>query len=205
MFAGMQFCPHCGAKAARAIADSGQTLTCPGCGETMHAVRVGSTPMFECGSCSSVWLDAATFTQLCTDREERGTVAATISRAPVGVVPTAGKKVRYVRCPICKNTLNRENFGRQSGVIIDVCKQDGVWFERDELHSVLAFIDGGGMERARALENARQAADRVKLEQEFTESGRRFVHRTTTTTTTIHVEHSADSFLDDALRALFSA
>src|SRR5205823_13383117 len=146
MFAGMQFCPHCGAKAARAMADSGQTLTCPGCGETMRAVRVGSTPMFECGSCSSVWLDAATFTQLCTDREERGTVAATISRAPVGVVPTAGKKVRYVRCPICKNTLNRENFGRQSGVIIDVCKQDGVWFERDELHSVLAFIDGGGME-----------------------------------------------------------
>ena len=33
--------------------------------------------------------------------------------------------------------MNRQNFGRRSGVIIDVCKGHGVWFEPGELSAVL--------------------------------------------------------------------
>jgi Zn-finger nucleic acid-binding protein len=82
--------------------------------------------------------------QLCQDRSERGKVAVLVAPGEsIGVVPTAGGRVRYVPCPVCKKILNRQNFGRQSGIIIDVCKADGVWFERGELHSVLTFIDNG--------------------------------------------------------------
>ena len=144
MFVGMQFCPHCGVKASRIVDESAPKLTCPGCREVMHAVEVGTTPMYECGSCARVWLDAPTFMKMCQDREERGAVAALITPSTtIAVVPTVGGQVRYVPCPVCKKLLNRENFGRQSGIIIDVCKSDGVWFERGELRSVLTFIDGG--------------------------------------------------------------
>jgi Zn-finger nucleic acid-binding protein len=173
----------------------------------MRAVQVGSTPMYECASCASVWLAADTFMHLCLDREERGAVASIIAGpASVGVVPTAGAGVRYVRCPICKKMLNRENFGRQSGVVVDVCKTDGVWFERGELRSVLAFIDGGGLERARVREYARKAEELRGLEQAHESALRMAPHHQSTSITAVRVDGGGpfDSLLGEALRALFS-
>jgi hypothetical protein len=45
-----------------------------------------------------------------------------------------------------------------SGVIIDVCKNHGVWFERDELRGVLQFVGNGGLDRMRATEAERKAS-----------------------------------------------
>ena len=203
MFAGMQFCPHCGVKASRVVDASAAPLACPGCRGDMRSVQVGSTPMYECGSCGSVWLDAGTFMQLCQDREERGAVASIIAGpAAVGVVPTAGGRVRYVHCPICKKVLNRENFGRQSGVVIDVCKNDGVWFERGELRSVLAFIDGGGLERARVREYTRMAEEQRSLARELKESAR--MAQQSVSISFVRQSGSVDSLLSEALRGLFS-
>jgi Zn-finger nucleic acid-binding protein len=162
--------------------------------------------MYECESCASVWLDAGTFMQLCQDREERGAVAAIIAPpASVGVVPTAGGRVRYVPCPICKKTLNRVNFGRQSGVVIDVCKTDGVWFERGELRSVLAFIDSGGLERARGREDARRAEERHSFEPAHNKSALHLAQQSTSIAfVRLDGGKSFDSLLGEALRALFS-
>jgi Zn-finger nucleic acid-binding protein len=38
------------------------------------------------------------------------------------------------------------NFGRRSGVIIDVCRAHGTWFDRGELDAVLDFVGSGGIE-----------------------------------------------------------
>jgi len=46
--------------------------------------------------------------------------------------------------------MHRRNFGRSSGVIVDVCAVHGLWFDRGELPRVLAFVAGGGLERAEA-------------------------------------------------------
>jgi hypothetical protein len=54
--------------------------------------------------------------------------------------------------------MNRKNFGSVSGVIVDVCKQHGTWFDLGELPRVLAFVAGGGMDRTRARVAA-EAAD----------------------------------------------
>ena len=77
---------------------------------------------------------------------------------------TATNSVRYVACPTCKKIMNRENFGHRSGVIVDVCKGHGVWFERGELHSVLEFVDGGGLERARQKEQEQRTEERRAAE-----------------------------------------
>ena len=36
------------------------------------------------------------------------------------------------------------NFAKRSGVVIDVCREHGVWFEADELCQVVRFIGAGG-------------------------------------------------------------
>ena len=46
--------------------------------------------------------------------------------------------------------MNRVNFARCSGVIVDICKQHGTWFDRDELSRIVEFIHGGGLNASRA-------------------------------------------------------
>ena len=176
MFAGMDFCPTCGARASRVVDDSAASLACPGCKSAMHVVTVGVTVLHECADCASLWIDAETFTLLCTTREQRGAVVAFVgiekgtpqSRS----APLAG--VRYVPCPACMKFMNRQNFGHRSGVIIDVCKGHGVWFEHNELPAALRFIESGGFEKARMAETERQAEEHAKLVQQFNASGKEF-------------------------------
>src|SRR3712207_7332440 len=52
---------------------------------------------------------------------------------------------RSLPCPSCKQLMHRVNFAGQSGVIIDMCKDHGVWFEREELRKIVEFIRAGGM------------------------------------------------------------
>lgn len=215
MFAGMQFCPHCGAKGER-VANDGATLSCPGCSGDMIAATVGTTSLFECGVCASTWLDADTFRRLCVDREKRGAIAALVGS---GVVEKALPKpgaVRYVPCPLCTQVMNRENFGKRSGVIIDVCKGHGVWFEPRELHSVMAFIDRGGLERSRALDAESRKAD-ARTDQKLREGVRDAVVARTGETQAVMFRSSSpssssssssssigESLLNEALRMLFS-
>jgi len=62
--------------------------------------------------------------------------------------------------------MNRMNFARCSGVIVDVCKQHGTWFDRDELSRIVEFIRGGGLNAARAKEKLAIAEEREQLRQE---------------------------------------
>ena len=56
--------------------------------------------------------------------------------------------------------MNRENYAGGSGIIIDVCKSDGIWLERDEMRQIVEFIRSGGL---RKLE--KENAERKKEEE----------------------------------------
>jgi len=59
--------------------------------------------------------------------------------------------------------MNRSNFARSSGVIIDICKQHGVWFDADELPKIIAFITKGGLAKQREKEKMSIEDERRKL------------------------------------------
>ena len=62
--------------------------------------------------------------------------------------------------------MNRVNFARCSGVVVDICKQHGTWFDRDELSRIVEFIHGGGLNASRAKEKIEIAEQRERLRQE---------------------------------------
>lgn len=62
--------------------------------------------------------------------------------------------------------MNRSNFARSSGVIIDMCKQHGVWFDADELPKILDFINSGGLARSREKEKIQIDDERSRLRDE---------------------------------------
>ena len=48
--------------------------------------------------------------------------------------------------------MNRMNFGRRSGTVVDVCRGHGTFLDRGELNQVVRFIHEGGLDRARLAE-----------------------------------------------------
>jgi len=62
-----------------------------------------------------------------------------------GPCPVAAGKVAYRKCPICGDLMQRKNFGKRSGVIVDWCGEHGVWLDADELESIATFISRGGL------------------------------------------------------------
>lgn len=73
--------------------------------------------------------------------------------------------VSYIKCPICGKLMNRVNFGTKSGVIVDRCKDHGVWLDGGELRHLFEWMKAGGkllqQEQLKNVE-AEQARERLK-------------------------------------------
>lgn len=144
LFEGAAYCPRCGARRERADA-AGATRACVACESTMRLVEVGGTKLLECDGCDAVWMDADRFERLCADREGQAAVLHRLARHTAA----RGGPVRYRKCLQCGKMMNRVNFGRLSGTIVDVCRGHGTFLDAGELHAIVTFIQSGGLERAR--------------------------------------------------------
>lgn len=162
LFEGAAFCQHCGAPRARTDGITEQRTRCPACRGDMRWIAVGPTDLLECDTCDGTWVEAATFERLCADREQQAAVIH-VPVAPHNVVGVESERIRYRPCLRCGKLMNRINFGRMSGAIVDVCRGHGTFLDRGELHQVVRFIQEGGLDRVREaqrqelMEGRRQA------------------------------------------------
>lgn len=157
-----KFCHHCGSaivpeEDSRELSDLG----CPVCGKQHHLAsrQLGkqSINALECSRCAGLWLGNDVFALL----EKRAKVEAvldleTAAAATAGPEASASNPAQgslYRPCPNCSKLMNRRNYGRRSGVVIDVCKEHGIWFDDSELARILAWVRDGGHERQREIEN----------------------------------------------------
>lgn len=159
MFDKAAFCPKCGAKRVRAEQEA-TDVRCPGCATALRRTAVGATILLECPDCDGVWVDADVFERLCADRESQ---AAVLHRFP-DAAPVRAGRVRYRPCARCGKMMNRVNFGRISGTVVDVCRGHGTYLDPGELHRIVEFIAAGGLERARRkqLEELREQDRRLR-------------------------------------------
>jgi Zn-finger nucleic acid-binding protein len=173
VFAGARFCQHCGAPLevpAQPLAAAAVTMRCPRCPESSGARlaprAVGKTHLEECPACAGTWVDGQTFAAIVADRDRQAALASALPGLTAEARPVPEAEVRYLKCPDCARLMNRENFGRRSGVVVDVCKAHGVWFDGGELGEVVGFVMRGGLDesRRRELEEARQELQRRRAE-----------------------------------------
>jgi Zn-finger nucleic acid-binding protein len=161
VFVGSKHCGRCGAAITAAQAQA-SALQCPrGCG-ALRQLSLGGVALNECEHCSGVWLAQPEFQRLCAEEERRAVFLGAESQVrttPGTGVPT----VRYVPCPLCAKLMNRINFGKRSGVVLDCCAKHGTWFDADELRRVVEFVRDGGLDRARAVEKEQLADERRRL------------------------------------------
>ena len=164
MFLGSKHCSHCGVKAVQAeVIDETKAGECPRCKIKLNLLQIDETTLRECRKCDGVWAGVETFENICADREKQSAVLGFIAKKEP---QTPLAKITYVPCPDCGQLMNRSNFASSSGVIIDLCKQHGVWLDADELPKIIEFINSGGMARAREKEKISIEEQRSHLRDE---------------------------------------
>jgi len=165
VLAGAKFCSHCGATLARTEIPTAVKELCPRCQIGMETVIVGATQLRECPKCEGIWADADSLQKICVDREQQAAVLGIPRSLPVEV--NGLENVRYVPCPVCSKLMNRVAFAHCSGVVVDVCKTHGTWFDKDELRGIVEFIRAGGLEAARTeeLEEIERKRRQLRAEQ----------------------------------------
>jgi Zn-finger nucleic acid-binding protein len=165
MFAGSKFCDHCGAEAVAAkVTDDKNLGICPRCKIALKHLQIDSIALRECERCSGLWSDVSTFEKICSEQEEQSAALSYFGNRPKA--DPSPIPINYVPCPECKQLMNRSNFARSSGVIVDLCKEHGVWFDAGELPKIIEFIKSGGLIRSREKEKMELEAEREKLREE---------------------------------------
>jgi Zn-finger nucleic acid-binding protein len=130
-------------------------LLCPCCKHPLG----GSGSFAECDLCQGAWLESRLFWRICEDHELEASLlpGASMSVSPYrenargfgGSAPATPSRPTYIPCLECGKLMNQVDFARCSGVVIDLCNEHGVWFDRDEIARVVEFLRQGGLERAR--------------------------------------------------------
>ncbi|MBX3734228.1 MAG: zf-TFIIB domain-containing protein [Verrucomicrobiae bacterium] len=124
---------------------------CPVCDAHPELLRQqGEHESFRCVRCGGFWVPAVTLAALTRRADEfrlPPDQADAVLRRPAAPGPA-----RYRPCPVCRELMNRNNYARVSGVVVDECRAHGTWFDCDELNRVLDFVRAGGLDRSRARE-----------------------------------------------------
>ena len=170
VFHGHKHCPDCGAELdLAAIGEANQERICPRCPTPMHARRIGDIVIDECATCHGIFLDHVAVQRVVTDRQQaraEGLLGA-LPNEPMQVSAHPGRM--YVKCPVCNVVMNRRLFAAGAGVIIDVCRSHGAFFDVGELPRIISFVMNGGLEQAqkKEIERMRQDAKREQQNAQF--------------------------------------
>jgi Zn-finger nucleic acid-binding protein len=122
-------CPDCAIQLETVRVDTGAGLfaieRCPQCyglffdvGEVQAFLEASVSPAF-----------AINLREIATINEERGNF---------------DRPIRYIKCPECGAFMNRINYGTKSGVVVDQCKEHGMWLDNGELVHLMEWKKAGG-------------------------------------------------------------
>ncbi len=167
-------CVKCGAllPAAAFVADG--SGSCPDCRLDLVSHAFGAVGYAECPRCAGLFLRREAFEAVTKDADTRAKVrlaeplpaaapapaASPTAKAKSGVLPA----VKYRPCPFCRKLMNRSNYGGGSGIVLDACREHGLWFDKGELAAIVDFLEKGGWDKLRARERERLAEEVRSLE-----------------------------------------
>jgi Zn-finger nucleic acid-binding protein len=152
---------------------------CPDCRLDLVAHAFGAVGYSECPRCAGLFLRREAFEAVTKDADTRAKVrlAEPAATAPPDAAPATARggapgrgasgtfpAVRYRPCPACAKLMNRSNYGGGSGVVLDACRDHGLWFDKGELAAIVDFLEKGGWDRIRAREREKLAEEVRSLE-----------------------------------------
>jgi Zn-finger nucleic acid-binding protein len=122
--------------------------------------EIGDIVVDECSGCHGLFLDEIAIGRVLDDEDHTRAEALlqALPRRAHQPRPAVGGRM-YIRCPQCGTVMNRKLFATGSGVVVDVCKPHGTFFDGGELPAIIDFVRAGGLEIA-AKKDAQRRAER---------------------------------------------
>ncbi len=167
-----KFCDHCGTaiRPQTLRPPEATDIPCPRCDGKLFHVHLEGYAMDQCGTCGGLWVDKGTVEAIVRDRprevESGFGVDTAEGNARHGEMTGQFRGRAYLPCPTCQSLMTPQNYARSSGIIIDVCKHHGIWFDAGELNQILEFVARGGLVAARKKEAERAREEAVRAKQE---------------------------------------
>jgi Zn-finger nucleic acid-binding protein/ribosomal protein L40E len=166
-----KFCHHCATEIMpQGRAGERTTKKCPACGDkaTLASRSLKGLPaaILECDRCAGFWLEHRLVKAAVNRARDRALpldlLPTTVVSREFGVAPRMAPQQGsfYRPCPECGRQMLRKNYGQRSGVIVDVCAAHGIWFDADELNTVLTWVRNGGLEEAKRRAEERERGTR---------------------------------------------
>ena len=112
---------------------------------------MGDVTVDRCRGCRGLWFDGDEV-EHAIDATTRGvsTSEAGALRPALPVTPTRIEdEVHYLACVRCRELMVRRQAAPRAGIVIDICRNHGVWFDAGEFEQFAAFVKAGGLEVAR--------------------------------------------------------
>ncbi len=129
---------------------------CPRCTKPLEMSSAMDNPVHECPRCGGMFIGRDVLAEILCRAELSGPLPEPpLKRSTLG-------PVSYIPCPLCHTSMNRVNFGKVSGVIVDVCRNHGTWFDPGELTMVIAFAASGGLSKTREREQQESKDERAR-------------------------------------------
>ena len=141
---GARFCSGCGKPLTMAVErPDAADEPCPRCAVSMRNRSLDAHRVLECPVCLGMFVSVDAFESLIRRQESRVGEEAGEGGARKSVLQA--EPVVYIKCPECHGVMNRMNYGRISGVIVDYCRRHGYWLDGGELEKIAAFVATGGL------------------------------------------------------------
>ncbi len=143
---------------------------CPRCGirlETIDLKIDGRFLIERCAQCLGLFFDPGELEALlqatvsnvfAINRSQLDSINANMRASEYGIT--------YIKCPVCAKLMNRVNFGAKSGVIVNRCREHGVWLDGGDLRHLFEWMKAGG----KLLDQERQ--EQIKKEEAELEKSR---------------------------------
>ena len=146
------FCHSCGEDLrGESCASLGTELNCPNCGdETKLQQRAfgKDKQLFECASCTGMWVRNGVLKEILKQAKDEVDEFGIGGDGPQRPLQSTDNRPEhapiYKSCPDCKQHMRRHIFAKKSGIVIDSCKEHGVWFDPQELELILNWVRAGG-------------------------------------------------------------
>jgi Zn-finger nucleic acid-binding protein len=165
-------CPLCGGHQSENT--NSTTPVCPRCDESLTIHMHDGEEYDICHHCGGMWLDRGEFHRATREFDvyKKEKLEKEYIKKP------SRDPLKYVSCVRCSRLMNRKNFKRISGVIIDECKRHGVWLDAGELEKIRHFIADGGLDKAqdREIERNRAALKELATTVKDTAFTQRLIH-----------------------------
>lgn len=156
--------------------------TCPRCNISLRTIDLqldGKFLIERCDECLGLFFDPGELEALL---EATVSNVFSINRSQLDNINTTMRATDYgefyIKCPNCAKIMNRVNFGTKSGVIVDRCKEHGVWLDGGELRHLFEWMKAGGKllqqeraEQLKKIEEQKQAREQRKKQAQSASGG----------------------------------